>query len=99
MREALKNAKSIAVTDRSSPGGAMGAFFNEVAAAMYTSEKRPMVTGFVYGLGGRDFSIEEAERIFAEQQAHADAGHITTDIQQFSGLRGPKLGFFQTARG
>ena len=99
VREALKNAKSIAVTDRSSPGGAMGAFFNEVSAAMYTSENRPMITGFVYGLGGRDFSIEEAERIYAEQQAHADAGYITTEIQQFSGLRGPKLGFFKTARG
>lgn len=98
VREALKNTKSIAVTDRSSPGGAMGAFFNEVSAAMYTSQNRPLVTNFIYGLGGRDFSIEEAKRIFTEQQAHADAGHITTDIQQFSGLRGPKLGFFQTDR-
>lgn len=98
VREALKNVKSIAVTDRSSPGGAMGAFFNEVSAAMYTSEKRPLVTNFIYGLGGRDFSIDEAIRIFKEQQAHADAGHITTEIQQFSGLRGPHLGFFKTAR-
>lgn len=98
VREALKNTKSIAVTDRSSPGGAMGAFYNEVSAAMYTSKNRPLVTNFIYGLGGRDFSIEEAKRIYEEQQAHADAGYITTDIQQFSGLRGPKLGFFQTDR-
>jgi len=99
VREALANTKSIAVTDRSSPGGAMGAFFNEVTAAMYTSENRPMVTGFVYGLGGRDFSIDEAKRIYKEQMAHIEAGHITTQIQQFSGLRGPKLGFFETKRG
>jgi pyruvate ferredoxin oxidoreductase alpha subunit len=33
------------------------------------------------------------------KKAHADAGHITTDIQQFSGLRGPHLGYFQTKRG
>jgi pyruvate ferredoxin oxidoreductase alpha subunit len=33
-----------------------------------------------------------------EQKAHADAGHITTHIQQFSGVRGPKLGFFDTRR-
>jgi pyruvate ferredoxin oxidoreductase alpha subunit len=52
-----------------------------------------------FGLGGRDFSIDEAKRIFREQKAHADAGHITTDIQQFSGLRGPHLGYFQTKRG
>jgi pyruvate ferredoxin oxidoreductase alpha subunit len=99
VREALKGAKSVAVTDRSAPGGAMGAFFNEVAAALYSTDTRPLVTNFIYGLGGRDFSIDEAKRIFREQQAHADAGHITTDIQQFSGLRGPHLGYFQTKRG
>jgi len=99
VRNALENVKCVAVTDRSSPGGAMGAFFNEVSAALYTTAKRPLVTNFIYGLGGRDFSIDEAKRIFREQKAHADAGHITTDIQQFSGLRGPHLGYFQTKRG
>jgi len=98
VRDMLENAKSIAVLDRSSPGGAMGAFFNEVTAALYTTEKRPLVTNYIYGLGGRDFSVSEAKRIFMEQKANADAGHITTDIQQFSGLRGPHLGYFQTKR-
>ncbi len=99
VRDALENVKAVAVTDRSSPGGAMGAFYNEVAGALYTTVNRPLVTNFIYGLGGRDFSIDEAKRIFKEQKAHADAGHITTDIQQFSGLRGPHLGYFQTKRG
>jgi len=99
VRDALENVKAVAVTDRSSPGGAMGAFYNEVSAALYTTVNRPLVTNFIYGLGGRDFSIDEAKRIFTEQQAHADAGHITTDIQQFSGLRGPHLGYFKTKRG
>ncbi len=99
VREALENVKAVSILDRSSPGGAMGAFFNEVSAALYTTQNRPMVTNYIYGLGGRDFSIKEAKRIYMEQKAHADAGHITTDIQQFSGLRGPKLGFFKTNRG
>ena len=99
VRDSLENVKAVAVLDRSSPGGAMGAFFNEVSAALYTTPNRPLVTNFIYGLGGRDFSISEAKRIFKEQKAHADAGHITTDIQQFSGLRGPHLGFFKTKRG
>ena len=98
VRDMLENAKSIAVLDRSSPGGAMGAFFNEVAAALYSTPNRPLVTNYIYGLGGRDFSVTEAKRIFMEQKANADAGHITTDIQQFSGLRGPHLGYFQTKR-
>ncbi len=99
IRDALENVKSIAVLDRSSPGGAMGALFNEVSAALYTTPKRPLVTNYIYGLGGRDFAVEDAIEIFKEQKANADAGHITTPIQQFSGLRGPKLGFFQTKRG
>jgi len=90
--------KAIAVLDKSSPGGAMGALFNEISAAAYTTSNRPLITNFIYGLGGRDYSVEEAKRIFKEQKAHADAGHITTPIQQFSGVRGPKLGFFETKR-
>ncbi len=99
IRDALEDTKAIAVLDRSAPMGAMGALFNEVSAALYTTPNRPLVTNFIYGLGGRDFSVEEAKRIFKEQKAHADAGYITTPIQQFSGVRGPKLGFFETKRG
>jgi pyruvate ferredoxin oxidoreductase alpha subunit len=93
-----KHLKAMAVMDKSAPGGAMGALFNEIAAAAYTTRTRPLITNFIYGLGGRDFSVEEAKRIFNEQKTHADAGHITTPIQQFSGVRGPKLGFFETKR-
>ncbi len=99
IREALENVKAVSTLDRSCPMGAMGTLFNEVSAALYTTEKRPLVSNYIYGLGGRDFSVAEAKRIFKEQKAHADAGHLTTPIQQFSGLRGPKLGFFETKRG
>ena len=100
IRDAIDGSplKAIGVLDKSSPGGAMGALFNEVSAAAYTTQNRPLLSNFIFGLGGRDFSVEEAKRLFKEQKAHADAGHITTPIQQFSGLRGPKLGFFETKR-
>ena len=101
VRDALEvpSLKAVCCMDRSAPGGAMGALFNEVSAAAYTTKSRPLMTNYIYGLGGRDFGLEEAKRIFKEQKAHADAGHITTPIQQFSGVRGPKLGFFETRRG
>ncbi|MCB4758760.1 MAG: 2-ketoisovalerate ferredoxin oxidoreductase, partial [Sulfurovum sp.] len=70
----------------------------EISAALYTTPKRPLVTNYIYGLGGRDFAVQDAIDIYHDQKANADVGHITTDIQQFSGLRGPKLGFFQTKR-
>jgi pyruvate ferredoxin oxidoreductase alpha subunit len=65
---------------------------------MATSKSRPMVTNYIYGLGGRDISIENIKDIYRDQQANVDAGYITTDIQQFTNLRGPHLGFFKTAR-
>jgi pyruvate ferredoxin oxidoreductase alpha subunit len=100
IRDAIDSSpiKAIGVLDKSSPGGAMGALFNEVSAAAYTTQNRPLLSNIIFGLGGRDFSVEEAKRLFKEQKAHAHAGHITTPIQQFSGLRGPKLGFFETKR-
>jgi len=100
IREALdsESLKAVCCMDKSAPGGAMGALFNEVSAAAYTTNSRPLISNYIYGLGGRDFAIDEAKRIMKEQKAHADAGHITTNIQQFSGLRGPKLGFYETRR-
>ncbi|NPA28431.1 MAG: 2-oxoacid:ferredoxin oxidoreductase subunit alpha [Epsilonproteobacteria bacterium] len=99
IRDALENTKAVAVLDRSAPMGAMGALFNEVSAALYTTPNRPLVTNYIYGLGGRDFAVNDAINIFKEAKANADAGYITTPIQQFSGVRGPKLGFFETKRG
>ncbi|WP_292663879.1 2-oxoacid:ferredoxin oxidoreductase subunit alpha [Nitratifractor sp.] len=100
LREVLAGVKCVAALDRSCPMGAMGTLYNETCGALATipAEQRPLVTNFIYGLGGRDFSVEEAKRIMREQKGHADVGHITTHIQQFSGLRGPKLGFFESKR-
>ena len=100
LREALSGLKCVAAMDRSCPMGAMGALYNETCGALATmpAEERPLVTNYIYGLGGRDFSVEEAKRILREQKGHADVGHITTPIQQFSGLRGPKLGFYESKR-
>lgn len=95
IREALNNTKAIACLDRSAPGGALGALFNEVSAAMYTSDSRPVISNYIYGLGGRDFSITDAKKIYNDLMENVKAGKLTTKVQQFSGLRGPKLEFFE----
>jgi len=98
IREALAGVKAVAVLDRSCPMGAMGALYNEVTGALYSQKEQPLVTNFIYGLGGRDFAVDEAKRIFREQKANADAGYLTTELQQFSGLRGPRLAFYEMKR-
>ena len=92
---ALKNAKAIATLDRSLPAGAMGMLFNEVAAAIYGADdtKHPVISNYIYGLGGRDLTQKHLEEVYDELIANAKAKKLTHPTQQFIGLRGKKLGF------
>jgi pyruvate ferredoxin oxidoreductase alpha subunit len=89
--EALRDVKAVATLDRSSPNGAAGMLYNEISGALYNCEKRPMISGVVYGLGGRDLTKAHLTTLFTELQANVDAGKILTPLQQFVGVRGPKL--------
>ncbi len=93
IQAALKDVKAIAILDRSSPNGAAGMLFNELAGAMVNEAKRPLMSGYVYGLGGRDLTKKHLVDLYTELQANVDAGKVTTPLQQFIGVRGPKLQF------
>lgn len=54
---ALKNAKEIAVIDKSISLGAAGPLYTDVAAIFQGREKPPKLSGYVMGLGGRDITI------------------------------------------
>ncbi len=64
--EALAHAKAVAVLDRAFSFGTMGALFEDVAAALYPLEKRPILANYIYGLGGRDTTVPELIRVFEE---------------------------------
>jgi pyruvate ferredoxin oxidoreductase alpha subunit len=93
IKEALKGVKAIAVLDRSAPGGTVGAMFNEIAGALYNTDDRALLSGYIYGLGGRDLTKAHLVDLYTELQANVDAGKVTTPLQQFIGVRGPKLAF------
>ncbi len=93
VKKALKDVKAIATLDRSAPGGTLGMLYNEVSAALYQSDSRPIINNYIYGLGGRDMTQQDLKEIFIDIQKNADAGRLLTPLQQFSGLRGPKLSF------
>jgi len=58
LRKAVREAEVLVVVDRAvSFGGPGGPFCSEVRAAMYHEEKRPVVTNFIAGLGGRDITV------------------------------------------
>jgi len=94
LADALKYCKAIAALDRSSPNGTVGALYNELAGALFNTGVRLVLTNYIYGLGGRDLTKLSLHSVYRDLQENAQAGKPTTPIQQFIGLRGPKLSFF-----
>ncbi|MCD6432732.1 MAG: 2-oxoacid:ferredoxin oxidoreductase subunit alpha [Sulfurimonas sp.] len=91
--EAIKDIKAVAVLDRCAPGGAAGTLFNEISGSLYNTDLKIALSGYIYGLGGRDLTKAHLVDLFNELQANADAGKVLTQQQQFIGVRGPKLAY------
>ncbi len=82
--KALSKVKAAAIMDRSDMYSNQGGqLFSEVRSAMYELEKKPILSNYVYGLGGREITLEDIHKIFAEQQANAKAGQAAKSIQHF----------------
>jgi 2-oxoisovalerate ferredoxin oxidoreductase alpha subunit len=62
VREACLKAKRVGVIDRAVSYGHEGPFFGEVKAALYGSSAVPAF-GFIAGLGGRDVSVADIEKM------------------------------------
>ncbi|MGB9823594.1 MAG: pyruvate ferredoxin oxidoreductase [Candidatus Hydrothermia bacterium] len=61
LQDVFRNVKAIGVMDRADSLNTMGGpVFNEVRSALYELENRPRIMNFVFGLGGRDFPMEQA---------------------------------------
>ena len=80
--EALSGLKAVAVMDRSDSYGAEGGpVYVEVKSALYASNERPAVLGYVYGLGGRDTGPDQIERVAADLAEVAKrGGHVEAPI-------------------
>lgn len=59
----LKDAEIIGVIDRNISFGNEGIFFTETKAALYNTKNHPPVYGFIAGLGGRDITVSDIEKI------------------------------------
>lgn len=90
----LKNAKAVVCMDRSAPGGQTGLLFNDVASALFNTSARPLLSNLIYGLGGRDISLENLNKVYKDAQAEVDAGKLDGTIQKWVGVRGPELKYY-----
>ena len=65
--KALSKLKAVAVLDRSESfcdhGGPV---FNEIRSALYDAKRQPLVVNYIYGLGGRDITLEHIESVYEE---------------------------------
>lgn len=87
LAEAMKNCKAVAIMDRcESYNGNGGPLGSEVTAGLYRNKVLLEAVNYIYGLAGRDFTVEDAYAIFAELE---DAVENGTEIEQYQyvGLR------------
>lgn len=77
LAEAIKNCKAVAVMDKSEGFTANGGpLFAETASAIINYEQKPKMVDIVYGLGGRDFTVEHAVRVFNRLDHIVETGEI-----------------------
>lgn len=85
--KALKNCKGVAIMDRcESYNGNGGPLGSEVMAGLYREKVMIEAVNYIYGLAGRDFTVEHVYDIFAEVK---DAVENGTKVEQYQyiGLR------------
>lgn len=90
----LKNVKGIVCMDRSAPGGQTGLIYNDIAAALFNTSSRPLLSNVIYGLGGRDINIVALKDVFNTALEEVKNGKLNGSIQRFVGVRGPELKYY-----
>lgn len=85
--EVLKNCRAVAIMDRcESYNGNGGPLGSEVTAGLFRRKVFIEAVNYIYGLAGRDFTVEDAEGIFAELEDVANNGK-EAEQYQYVGLR------------
>ena len=88
--EALSGVKAVAAMDRSEGmSGCGGPVFAETRSALYDAADRPLMVDYVYGLGGRDVTVQTFEEIFGTLSDIAETGD-TGEVYRHIGVRGDR---------
>jgi len=75
--KALSGVKAAAIMDRSDMYNNQGGpLFSEIRSALFESKQKPLLTNYIYGLGGREISLDDICQIFAEQKKVKESGKI-----------------------
>ncbi|GAH00189.1 unnamed protein product, partial [marine sediment metagenome] len=87
LAEVLKNMKAVAVLDRSCSFGAQGGpLYIEIRSALYELVQKPLIKNYIYGLGGRDISLENIRSIYSDLEEIAKIGKVEKPVS-YLGVR------------
>jgi pyruvate ferredoxin oxidoreductase alpha subunit len=82
--KALSKVKAAAIMDRSDMFSNQGGpLFCETRSALYGMDQKPLLTNYVYGLGGREISLDDIRAIFSQQAEIAKSGSVKEPVQHF----------------
>jgi pyruvate ferredoxin oxidoreductase alpha subunit len=85
---ALDHVKAVAVMDKCESFSTCGGpLFVETRSALYDAPRRPVLLSYIYGLGGRDVSVEHFEDVFDRLETVVKTGQ-TGPVYQHMGQRG-----------
>ena len=82
VRQALSHCKAVGVIDRDYSYGSPsfgGVLFNELRSALYPLEQRPLMVGFIAGLGGREIRVRDVDQIVDIVQQAIDTGKVVKE--------------------
>lgn len=85
--DAVGDVPAIGVLDRAVSFGAPGGpLYEEVKTAFYDEGRKPLIAGYIYGLGGRDASPEHVRSIFSSLEKIRAEGKVTDEVN-YVGVR------------
>lgn len=85
--DSLKNCKAVAMMDRTeSYNDNCGPLGSEVTTALYRAKADCLTVNYVYGLGGRDVTVDDMKNIYAELEKIAEDGTVENPYR-YMGVR------------
>ena len=71
------------------PGGQPGSVegpFGDLRAALYSAGKRPLMNNYIYGLGGRDVTLDHIRTVYQDLEEMLRTGEVKREIN-YLGVR------------
>jgi len=62
--KALSGAKDVAILDRSISFGNFSPVFTEIRSALYELKRKPRLSNYIYGLGGRNIGLQDIMNVY-----------------------------------